>query len=170
MDSTPAPRGHLANASALSVRDFIVAKLSSVRPDKNTTKSASSSFVLRNECINVGVFGQGESVVASPLSHHSVYPAMITIPADVLSMAQLARLRIDEDSLDDVSERFGRTLQLVAELEKIDTEGVTPMSNPHDMNQRLRPDSVTESNQREALQQTAPAVADGFFLVPKVID
>ena len=95
MDSTPAPPGHLANASALSVRDFIVAKLSSVRHGKNTTKSASSSFVLRNECINVGVFGQGESVVASPLSFHSGYAAMPTIPTDVLSVAQLARLRIE---------------------------------------------------------------------------
>ena len=149
---------------------YVVAKPSAEKNGKKGSKSATSSFVLKSECINVGVFGQGESVVASPLSHHSVYPAMITIPADVLSMAQLARLRINEDALDDVSERFGRTLQLVAELEKIDTEGVTPMSNPHDMNQRLRPDSVTESNQREALQQNAPAVADGFFLVPKVID
>ena len=95
---------------------------------------------------------------------------MPTIPADVLSVAQLARLRIDETALDDVTDRFSRTLELVAQLEEVDTEGVTPMSNPHDMHQRLRSDMVTESNQREALQKTAPAVADGFFLVPKVID
>ena len=95
---------------------------------------------------------------------------MPTIPADVLSVAQLARLRIDETALDDVTDRFNRTLKLVAQLEEVDTEGVTPMSNPHDMHQRLRADMVTESNQREALQKTAPAVADGFFMVPKVID
>ena len=95
---------------------------------------------------------------------------MPTIPANVLSVAQLARLRIDEAALDDVTDRFGRTLDLVAQLEQIDTEGVIPMSNPHDMQQRLRADEVTESNQREALQKTAPAVADGFFLVPKVLD
>jgi aspartyl-tRNA(Asn)/glutamyl-tRNA(Gln) amidotransferase subunit C len=95
---------------------------------------------------------------------------MPTIPADVLSVAQLARLRIDETALDDVTDRFSRTLELVAQLEEVDTEGVVPMSNPHDMYQRLRADKVTESNQREALQKTAPAVADGFFLVPKVID
>ena len=170
MEFTPAPPSHLANASAVSVLEFLVAKLCSAKYGKNTRKSVSSSFVLTCECINVGVFGQGESVVASPLSHHSVYPAMITIPADVLSMAQLARLRIDETALDDVTDRFSRTLELVAQLEEVDTEGVTPMSNPHDMHQRLRADMVTESNQREALQKTAPAVADGFFLVPKVID
>ena len=95
---------------------------------------------------------------------------MPTIPADVLSVAQLARLRIEEAALADVTDRFSRTLDLVAELEKISTDGVTPMSNPHDMHQRLRPDCVSESNHREALQQNAPAVADGFFLVPKVID
>ncbi|MDG0992767.1 MAG: Asp-tRNA(Asn)/Glu-tRNA(Gln) amidotransferase subunit GatC [Luminiphilus sp.] len=95
---------------------------------------------------------------------------MPTIPADVLSVAQLARLHIDNDALDDVTDRFSRTLNLVAELEKIDTDGVIPMSNPHDMHQRLRSDFVTEDNQRKALQQNAPATADGFFLVPKVID
>ena len=62
---------------------------------------------------------------------------MPTIPADVLSVAQLARLRIDETALDDVTDRFSRTLELVAQLEEVDTEGVTPMSNPHDMHQRL---------------------------------
>jgi aspartyl-tRNA(Asn)/glutamyl-tRNA(Gln) amidotransferase subunit C len=145
-------------------------KPSSAKHSKNTGKSASFSFVLKWECINVGVFGQGESVVASPLSFHSGYAAMPTIPTDVLSVAQLARLRIDEAALGDVTDRFTRTLNLVAQLEEIDTAGVIPMSNPHDMHQRLRADSVTEGNQREALQQTAPAVEDGFFLVPKVID
>ena len=67
MEFTPAPPSHLANASAVSVLEFLVAKLCSAKYGKNTRKSVSSSFVLTCECINVGVFGQGESVVASPL-------------------------------------------------------------------------------------------------------
>jgi len=95
---------------------------------------------------------------------------MPTTPADVLSVAQLARLRIEDSALDDVTDRFGRILDLVAQLQQIDTEGVEPMSNPHDMVQRLRPDTVTEGDQREELQAAAPSVEDGFFLVPRVID
>ncbi len=95
---------------------------------------------------------------------------MSTTPADVLSVAQLARLRIEEAALDDVTERFGRILDLVAQLQQVDTEGVEPMSNPHDMVQRLRADAVTEDAQRDALQRVAPSVEDGFFLVPRVID
>jgi len=88
----------------------------------------------------------------------------------VKDVAVLARLRIDDDKVEGVAERFGRVLDLVGELESVDTTGVLPMSNPHDMTQRLRADEVTESNQRDALQESAPEVEDGFFLVPRVID
>jgi len=47
---------------------------------------------------------------------------------------------------------------------------VVPMSNPHDMVQRLRADAVTEENRRDELQKPAPSVEDGYFLVPRVID
>ena len=86
------------------------------------------------------------------------------------AVAQLAQLRIEDDAIDDVTERFNRILDLVAELQQIDTQGVEPMSNPHDMEQRLRADAVTEQVDRTALQDVAPAVEDGFFLVPRVID
>jgi aspartyl-tRNA(Asn)/glutamyl-tRNA(Gln) amidotransferase subunit C len=61
-------------------------------------------------------------------------------------------------------------LDLVDELNTIDTQDVVPMSNPHDMEQRLRPDAVTRSNEREALMASAPLQEQGYFLVPKVID
>ena len=51
-----------------------------------------------------------------------------------------------------------------------DTDNVVPMSNPHDMQQRLRPDAVTRQNEREALMASAPVQDQGYFLVPKVID
>lgn len=89
---------------------------------------------------------------------------------EVRGVAVLARLRIDEDKVDGVAERFGRVLDLVGELESVDTTGVLPMSNPHDMTQRLRADEITETNQRDSLQESAPEVEDGFFLVPRVID
>ena len=52
----------------MRVQYFVMTKPSAEKNGKKGSKSATSSFVLRRECINVGVFGQGESVVASPLS------------------------------------------------------------------------------------------------------
>ena len=95
---------------------------------------------------------------------------MSVSPQDVEKVALLARLTISESDLPEVTERFARVLNLVDELNTIDTQDVVPMSNPHDMEQRLRPDAVTRSNEREALMASAPVQEQGYFLVPKVID
>ena len=95
---------------------------------------------------------------------------MPVTPSDIEKVALLARLAIAEADLPDVTERFSRVLSLVTELNTIDTEGVIPMSNPHDMEQRLREDSIAHPSDREALMASAPAQQDGYFLVPKVID
>ena len=95
---------------------------------------------------------------------------MSVTPQDVEKVALLARLTISESDLPEVTERFARVLDLVDELDTIDTQDVVPMSNPHDMEQRLRPDAVTRSNEREALMASAPVQEQGYFLVPKVID
>lgn len=95
---------------------------------------------------------------------------MSVSPQDVEKVALLARLTISEYDLPEVTERFARVLDLVDELNTIDTQDVVPMSNPHDMEQRLRPDAVTRSNEREALMASAPLQEQGYFLVPKVID
>ena len=95
---------------------------------------------------------------------------MSVSPQDVEKVALLARLTISESDLPEVTERFARVLGLVDELNTIDTQDVVPMSNPHDMEQRLRPDAVTRSNEREALMASAPVQEQGYFLVPMVID
>ena len=60
--------------------------------------------------------------------------------------------------------------QGVDQLQSVDTDNVAPMAHPMDVCQRLRPDIITEKDQRERLQAMAPAIEDGLFLVPKVID
>jgi aspartyl-tRNA(Asn)/glutamyl-tRNA(Gln) amidotransferase subunit C len=52
----------------------------------------------------------------------------------------------------------------------VDTEGIEPMSHALDVVQRLRPDEITEADQREVYQKGAPAVEQGLYLVPKVIE
>ncbi|WP_426416070.1 Asp-tRNA(Asn)/Glu-tRNA(Gln) amidotransferase subunit GatC [Aestuariirhabdus sp. LZHN29] len=89
---------------------------------------------------------------------------------DVKRIAHLARLSIDESDIEGTSATLSDILQLVDQMQAVDTANVTPLAHPLDAVQRLRPDAVTETNQREAYQQIAPATEAGLYLVPKVID
>ena len=61
-------------------------------------------------------------------------------------------------------------MQFVEQMNTVDTSGVVPMAHPLDAHQRLRPDEVTETDQRELFQAGAPLVEAGLYLVPKVIE
>ena len=89
---------------------------------------------------------------------------------DVRSIAQLARLHIDDDSVDRYVDDLSSILTLVDQMNQVDSSGVEPLANPLDASQRLRSDEVTESNQRDHFQQIAPDVADGYYRVPRVIE
>ena len=67
-------------------------------------------------------------------------------------------------------EQLNDILAMVDEMSAVDTDGVEPMSHPQEVTQRLRADRVTEADQREIFQSLAPAVEDGLYLVPKVIE
>jgi aspartyl-tRNA(Asn)/glutamyl-tRNA(Gln) amidotransferase subunit C len=90
--------------------------------------------------------------------------------SDVDKIAHLARVNIDPKDSHQYLENLNSILDLVDQMQAVDTTNVEPLSHPLDSVQRLRTDSVTETNQRELLQSVAPAVEDGLFLVPKVID
>ena len=72
------------------------------------------------------------------------------------------------------SESLGRDLStildLVAQMDAAETDGVDPMAHPLEMAQRLREDVVSEEDRRDSYQSNAPAVENGLFLVPKVIE
>jgi aspartyl-tRNA(Asn)/glutamyl-tRNA(Gln) amidotransferase subunit C len=85
-------------------------------------------------------------------------------------LARLARIAIRPDESRAVAERLNRVLGLIEEMRAVDTAGIEPMSHALDVVQRLRPDQVTETNQQERTQEVAPAVQDGLYLVPKVIE
>ena len=89
---------------------------------------------------------------------------------DVKAIARLARLNIDEADVPLYATNLTSILDLVEQMNSVNTEGVVPMSHPLDVVQRLRDDRVTESDQRDEFQQVAPATQDGLYLVPKVIE
>jgi aspartyl-tRNA(Asn)/glutamyl-tRNA(Gln) amidotransferase subunit C len=89
---------------------------------------------------------------------------------EVEKIANLARLAIDADEAQQLTTDLARILGLVAVMEKVDTSEVEAMAHPLHMTQRLRPDCVTETDQRELYQGVAPAAEAGLYLVPRVIE
>ena len=90
--------------------------------------------------------------------------------ADVEKIAHLARLAIDDQEAGHYAKELSNILDLVEQMNAADTDGVTPMAHPLHMTQRLRPDVVTENDQRDQFQRIAPLTEDGLYLVPKVIE
>lgn len=91
-------------------------------------------------------------------------------PEDAKKIAHLARLKMSDQDLATLAPQITDMLNMVSQLNEVNTDGIAPMSHSLDLTQRLRPDSVTETNQREKYQAIAPAVEAGLYLVPKVID
>lgn len=91
--------------------------------------------------------------------------------AQVEGIAHLARLEITEAQMPVYVDSLSRIIDFVEHLSAADTAGVEPMAHPlADQVQRLRPDEVTEQDQRDKYQHNAPSVAAGLYLVPKVIE
>lgn len=88
----------------------------------------------------------------------------------VQHIAALARLDLTDDEYAESVEKLSKIVDFVDQLAAADTEGVVPMAHPLDAVQRLRPDAVTETDQRDRFQENAPSVSDGLYLVPKVIE
>ena len=95
---------------------------------------------------------------------------MSLVHDQVRRLARLARIAIGPDETEAVLEQLNRVLGLIEEMRQVDTAGVEPMAHPLDAKQRLRPDTVTEQDQRELHQSVAPAVEGGLYLVPKVLE
>ena len=85
-------------------------------------------------------------------------------------IAHLARLELGESEAAAMQQQLNDILAMVDQMAAVDTTGVAPMSHPQEVMQRLREDRVTETDRRALFQSIAPAVEDGLYLVPKVIE
>ena len=85
---------------------------------------------------------------------------------EVNRIAWLARLAIDSDKTDAYAHDLSGILDFIEQMSAVDTAAVEPMAHPLDQAQRLRPDDVTEPDQRALFQQLAPVVDAGLYLVP----
>jgi aspartyl-tRNA(Asn)/glutamyl-tRNA(Gln) amidotransferase subunit C len=95
-------------------------------------------------------------------------------PSDVSRIAHLARLELQPVEQAAMLAQLNGFFSIVEQMSAVDTRGVEPLYTPlatvQDMPLRLRADVVTETDRRDANQRSAPAVADGLYLVPKVIE
>jgi aspartyl-tRNA(Asn)/glutamyl-tRNA(Gln) amidotransferase subunit C len=89
---------------------------------------------------------------------------------DVKKISHLARLGIREQDIPKYVGELSNILDLVAQMNAINTTDIAPMAHPLDVHQRLRKDEITEKNQRELFQSIAPSVEAGLYLVPQVIE
>ncbi len=93
---------------------------------------------------------------------------------DIARIANLARLELAPIESERMLTQMNSFFNIVEQMRAVDTTGVEPLAHPvvvlSDMALRLREDTVSEPNQRDANQRSAPAVENGLLLVPKVIE
>ncbi|MCV6639384.1 Asp-tRNA(Asn)/Glu-tRNA(Gln) amidotransferase subunit GatC [Candidatus Albibeggiatoa sp. nov. NOAA] len=89
---------------------------------------------------------------------------------EVEKIAHLARIALDEDDVPHYATNLSNIMELVEQMNQVDTAGITPMAHPLDAVARLREDTASEPNQRDHFQQIAPQTESGLYLVPKVIE
>ena len=99
---------------------------------------------------------------------------MALTPDDVRRIAHLARLELSSQEQESMLQQLNGFFGIVEQMGAVDTRGVEPLYTPlsalHEVASRLRDDAVTEDDRRHANQASAPAVQDGLYLVPKVIE
>ena len=89
---------------------------------------------------------------------------------DVRRIASLARVEVSDAEAELALGQLREIFALIEQMQAVDTSGIEPMSHAQDVVARLRPDQVTEADQRALFQSVAPQVEDGLYLVPKVIE
>ena len=134
-------------------------------PKNQTQDNTRSPWCL----LALGCLGRGKDLCfPDPLN------TMSLTPQDIDRIANLARLELKPDESERMLAQINGFFGIVEAMQAVDTTGITPMAHPvaaiQDVQLRLRDDVVSEPNQREANQQSAPAVERGLFLVPKVIE
>lgn len=88
----------------------------------------------------------------------------------IAQVAHLARLEINPEDSQSLSDRLNDILAMVDELQQADVSQVSPLAHPLDVTQPLREDRVSEPDVRDKVMPIAPAAEDGCFLVPRVIE
>ena len=88
----------------------------------------------------------------------------------VAQIAKLARIRIEAEQMEPLAAELTNILGWIEQLNELDTDGVAPMTSVVEIEAPLREDEVTDGDCRDRVLANAPEAAEGFFLVPKVVE
>ena len=91
-------------------------------------------------------------------------------PEEVLKIAKLARIAVQEEELPTYAHDLSKILDFVSVLDGIDTESGSPMAHPAITERILRNDIISEKVNAASFQENAPEKSDGYYLVPQVIE
>jgi aspartyl-tRNA(Asn)/glutamyl-tRNA(Gln) amidotransferase subunit C len=90
--------------------------------------------------------------------------------SDIKNTAMLARLELDEAQAQTLIGQLENILEMVNQINLVDTDQTEPLAHPLGFQQPVRKDVVTDSDQRELFQKNAPAIEEGLYIVPKIIE
>lgn len=89
---------------------------------------------------------------------------------DVDKIAQLARLNLNSAEKETILTDLNNIFAMIEKMQTVNTDGVEPMANPHEIALRLREDTVTETDHAAEYQANAPQVQERLYIVPQVIE
>ena len=96
---------------------------------------------------------------------------MTTLSADDIDkVARLAKLTIPDDQRASLTRDLTNILALVEKMDAENTDNITPIAHPLNVTQPLRPDNISEKDQRALFQENAPEVVEGLYIVPKFVE
>ena len=88
----------------------------------------------------------------------------------ILNIAELAQLEVKDEMISQYADKMTDMLNLIEEMQSVNTDNIEPVSNPLDAVQTMREDKVTEKDLRDEYQAIAPEVDSGLYLVPRVVE
>jgi len=88
----------------------------------------------------------------------------------ILNIAELAQLEVKDEMISQYADKMTAMLNLIEEMQSVNTDNIEPVSNPLDAVQTMREDTVTEKDLRDEYQAIAPEVDSGLYLVPRVVE
>ena len=88
----------------------------------------------------------------------------------ILNIAELAQLEVKDEMVSQYADKMTDMLNLIEEMQSVNTDNIEPVSNPLDTVQTMREDKVTEKDLRDEYQAIAPEVDSGLYLVPRVVE
>ena len=88
----------------------------------------------------------------------------------VSKIADLAKIQINDNQIENIVVNLEKILDLVDEMNSVNTDSIQPMSHPLNLKQELRVDEVTEENLRDTFQENSDTAENGYYKVPKIID